>query len=93
MNYPKYEGGSKKEVRFIITPEDFSKITERFPESSQYYLPLMIGYYTGLRISETFALTWDDINLEDRSLTVNKITVKRNFGVDIRQAVKKKGKK
>ena len=32
-----------KETRFIITPEQFSTIIERFPASSPYYLPLMIG--------------------------------------------------
>ena len=53
----------------------------------------MIGYYTGLRISEAFALTWDDIDLKKRTITVNKITVKRNFGTDVRKAVAIKGKK
>ena len=53
----------------------------------------MIGFYTGLRISEAFALTWDDINLQQRTLTVNKQVIKRNFGADVRQAAQKKGKK
>lgn len=93
VKYPKFEKQNKKEVRYIIKPDEFATITERFPESSQFYIPLMIGYYTGLRISETFALTWDDIDLENRTLTVNKITIKRNFGADVRKAVEKKGKK
>ena len=33
---------------------------------------LMIGYYAGLRISETCALTWDDIDFENKIMTVNK---------------------
>ena len=53
----------------------------------------MIGFYTGLRISEAFALTWDDIDLENKTLTVNKQIVKRNFGADVRKAVEKTGKK
>ena len=53
----------------------------------------MIGFYTGLRISEAFALTWDDIDLENKTLTVNKQVVKRNFGADVRKAVEKTGKK
>lgn len=92
IKYPKYEQ-QKKDVRYIITPDDFKRIIDRFPSTSQFYIPLMIGYYTGLRISETFALTWDDIDLENRTITVNKITVKRNFGADVRKAVDKKGKK
>lgn len=94
IKYPKYTKDSKKDVRYIIEPETFQRITERFPETSQFYIPLMIGYYTGLRIGETFALTWDDIDLKNRTITVNKITVKRNFGADVRKAASKKnGKK
>jgi integrase len=93
IKYPKYEKSKNKEVRYIITPNDFATITERFPTESQFYIPLMIVYYTGLRISEAFALTWDDIDLDNRTLTVNKITVKRNFGADVRKVVEKKGKK
>lgn len=92
VKYPKYDG-PKKNTRFIITPEDFSRIITRFDQKSQYHLPLMIGYYTGLRISETFGLTWDDIDMEKRTLSVNKITVKRNYGVDVREVLKQKGKK
>ena len=50
----------------------------------------MIGYYTGLRISECFALTWDDIDFDNKTLSVNKITVKRNHGVDARKMQGKK---
>lgn len=53
----------------------------------------MIGFYTGLRISEAFALTWDDIDFEKRTLSVNKQVVKPNFGADVRKVVEKKGKK
>lgn len=89
IHYPKYQKDSRAEQRFIIEPEDFKRIIERFPEGNIFYLPLMIGYYTGLRISEAFALTWDDIDLDSRTLTVNKITVKRNRTTENRKAAKK----
>lgn len=92
IKYPKYSGKSK-DVRFVISKEDFRTILNRFPESSPFHIPLLIGYYTGLRISECFGLTWNDINFENRTITVNKITVKRNYGVDVRQVLKQKGKK
>ena len=53
----------------------------------------MIGFYTGLRISEAFALTWDNIDFENKTLTVNKQVVKRNFGADVRKVVEQKGKR
>lgn len=77
----------------MIRPDDFNKILERFPEGSHFHIPLLIGYYTGLRISEAFALTWEDINLEKRELSVNKTVLKRNYGVDVRKVLEQKGKK
>ncbi|RHS90179.1 site-specific integrase [Clostridium sp. AM42-4] len=88
---PKFEKQPKERV--IIPPEDFKKILERFPSSTPFYLPLMIGYYTGLRISETFALCWSDIDFENRTLSVTKSVVKRNYGVDVRKVMEQKGKK
>ena len=77
VKMPKFQ--PKDSERYIISPEDFSRIISRFPEGNIFYLPLMIGYYTGLRISEVFALTWDDIDMEKRTISVNKITIKRNM--------------
>lgn len=62
-------------------------------EGNRFHIPLLIGWNCGLRISETFGLTWDDIDFENKTLTVNKQTVKRNYGVDVREVLKKKGKK
>lgn len=41
----------------------------------QYYA-LLIGYYTGMRISEVYGLTWDCIDFEHETITVKQI-VKR----------------
>lgn len=56
-------------------------------------MSIPIGYYTGVRISECFGLTWDDVDFENRTININKITVKRNHGLDVRQVLKTKGKK
>ena len=39
---------------------------------TEFYYPLMVAVFTGLRRSELLALTWKDINLEERYLSVNK---------------------
>ncbi|MEG1293888.1 MAG: tyrosine-type recombinase/integrase, partial [Clostridium sp.] len=88
---PKFE--RKPKERYIISPEEFRKILDRFPEDNIFHLPLMIGYYTGLRISEAFGLTWDDINFENHTLIVSKTILKRNYGVDVRKVLEQKGKK
>lgn len=90
VKFPKVE--RKPRERIILTMDEWQQIIDRF-QGTRYYIPLMIGFYTGLRISESFALTWDDIDLENKILTVNKQIVKRNFGVDVRKVVEQKGKR
>lgn len=63
---------TRRKVRHPLTPEQIEKIFERFPESHTSYIPLMIGYHCGLRIGETFALTWDDIDLNNGFININK---------------------
>ena len=88
---PKVE--KPKKERIILTLDEWQRIISRFPESSRYHIPLLIGFYTGLRISEAFALTWEDIDFDNKAISVNKQIVKRNFGADVRKVVEQKGKK
>jgi len=90
VKFPKVERPPRE--RIILTLDEWNTIINRF-RNTRFYIPLMIGFYTGLRISETFALTWDDIDLQNRTLSVNKQIVKRNFGADIRKAAQKQGKR
>lgn len=90
VKFPKVE--KKPRERIILTLDEWGQIHDRF-QNTRYYIPLMIGFYTGLRISETFGLTWDDIDFDKRKISVNKQIVKRNFGADVRKVVEKKGKK
>jgi len=53
-----------------LSPNQMKQIFERFPEGSSSYLPILIGYKCGLRISETFGLTWDCIDFTAKKLTV-----------------------
>ena len=91
VKIPKFEKNPYERV--VLTNEEFERIIERFPADSRFHIPLMIGYYTGLRISECFGLTWDDIDLKKRTISVNKQSVKRNYGVDVRRVLDEKGKK
>ena len=69
----------KKKDTALITDEDFQKIIERFPAGSRYYMYLMLGWHCGLRIGECAGLTWEDINLDNRTLTVNRQAVQAFF--------------
>ncbi len=55
-----------------LTKEQTTAIFDRFPVSSSSHLPLMIGLHCGLRLGEVFALTWDDIDLTEKKISINK---------------------
>ena len=76
VRFPKYEKGNQP-VHVYIPPENMSAIFDRF-RNSPFYVPLMIGYHTGVRISECFGLTWDDINLEERTIRIERQTINRD---------------
>lgn len=60
----------------IITTQDYMKIIERFPLGSTFYMPVVISFNTGLRAGEVCALTWNDIDFENKTLTVNKTEIR-----------------
>ena len=55
----------------IITYEQYIKLTDYLKQKGNpALLPIQIAYYTGLRIGEACALTWQDIDLDNQCLTV-----------------------
>lgn len=66
-------------MKVIVTPEDFERMKERFPFGNRYHIPLLLGFHTGLRTGEVCGLTWDDIDFEKETLTVNKQALRRTF--------------
>ena len=53
-----------------LSKDTMKRIFERFPEGSSSYIPLMIGYRCGLRIGEVYALTWDNVDLDNQTITI-----------------------
>lgn len=84
---------NKEQGREVIPLEEYNAIISEMERYPHFKIAIMIGWYAGLRISETFGLTWDNIDFENKTITVDHQIVKRNFGVDVRQAYKKTGKK
>lgn len=73
------ENTANQSKRVVISDAVMQKIYDRFPyntesykDSHPSYLPLRIAYECGLRLGEVFALTWDDIDLGRKLLTVNR---------------------
>lgn len=74
ITMPKYEKKENDGVK-TITLDEYNSIIQRFPESSDYYLPIVIGFYTGARIGEILALTWNDIDLKKKTININKTLI------------------
>ena len=57
----------------VITYEQYIKLTDYLKQKENpALLPIQIAYYTGLRIGEACALTWQDIDLNNQCLTVRR---------------------
>lgn len=63
---------TKCEPHIIVSANIMEEIYKRFPFGSSAYIPLRLGYECGLRIGETFGLTWDCVDLEKKYILVNK---------------------
>lgn len=64
-------------IQLNLSLEDIEKILARFKNSPYQYYGLLISYYTGLRVSEVYGLTWDCVDFENMTLTVDKSCKKR----------------
>lgn len=77
LKLPKYDE-PPKDVAHIFTTEEINTILDRFKNNHCVYYAFLTAYCTGLRIAEVFALTWDDIDLNNKTITVNKNILKKN---------------
>lgn len=73
VKLPKLENKKARSAPHVFIPqEEIDKIFERFPKGSTAYIPLMFGYKCGMRIGEAFAVTWDDVDFDNATVTVSK---------------------
>lgn len=69
---PEYPSGENDDTDKVLTPEQVNNLLNEYSCYRPLYTVIMIGYHCGLRISETLGLTWDDIDLNKKTLSVNK---------------------
>lgn len=55
-----------------LEASQMERIFARFPEGTSSYIPLMLGYHCGMRLSEVFALTWDDVSFDHRTIRISR---------------------
>jgi len=69
VRLPKYEEITAEKKPF--TKKELDKIFEYFTEEHKIYIPIMIAYFTGMRVGEILALTWDDIDFSNNTIHVH----------------------
>ena len=80
VHIPRYEVVTGDPAH-IFTQEEIERILNRFKDNHSIYYAFLTAYYTGMRVSEVYALTWDCVDFEKKTITVNKNIIKKNkFG-------------
>lgn len=77
LKLPKYDI-PPEDPAHIFTNEEINLILDRFKNNHCVYYAFLTAYFTGLRIAEVFALTWDDIDFYNKTISINKNILKKN---------------
>lgn len=82
VNMPKYDEKIKETSDLkIISYDNFNQILNRFPFGSSFYIPLQIAFHTGMRGGEITALKWENVDLENKIISVNYTLVSKGKGI------------
>ncbi len=77
LKLPKYDI-PPEDPAHIFTNEEINLILDRFKNNHCVYYAFLTAYCTGLRVAEVFALTWEDIDFYNKTISVNKNILKKN---------------
>lgn len=62
----------KNDITHIYSSEEINKIINRFNKNKTFVYSFLTACYTGMRTGEVFALTWNDIDFENKTIRVTK---------------------
>lgn len=80
--FDNYRNEDKKEMKFI-TLDQFNQLMEVVDDEAFRTLFIVL-FYMGCRIGEASALTWEDVNFEENTLSINKtVTTKTKVADEI----------
>lgn len=60
----------KNDIKHLYTQEEIDLILKRFENNDTFTCAFLTSCYTGMRTGEVFALTWEDIDLENCIINV-----------------------
>ncbi len=61
----------RSEVKHLYSQDEIDMILNRFKKDETFTCAFLTSCFTGMRTGEVFALTWDDIDLENRIIKIN----------------------
>lgn len=64
-----FPSASLDKVR-VFSPDEIKTIFSHFGPDHQFHMPLLLGYYCGMRLGECLALTWNHVDLQSHSIAV-----------------------
>lgn len=70
----------KRQYKSLLTQDQWEAIINFITPDSNFYLPLMICYYTGCRVGEALGLLWDNIDFKTNSMTIDHQIAHLNVG-------------
>lgn len=75
----RYMLSASEQKQFLDEASKFLDVTNLCRRGYYYYPMVYFLYWTGLRIGERCALTWDSVNFNNKSITINKtVTIDSN---------------
>ncbi|MEY8737991.1 tyrosine-type recombinase/integrase [Lactobacillus sp. AN1001] len=87
VNKPKTK--AKRSKRNYLDPDELKQFLEISKKSLEQYTAFRLLAYSGMRIGEMLALSWDDVNFIDNTISVNKTVSRDASGLSV-QAPKTK---
>lgn len=68
VTIPRYDKLPTKVRAF--TKEEINTIFTKFDNEHRFHMPIILSYLTGMRLGECLALTWDDVDMKNRTIHV-----------------------
>lgn len=65
----------------IFSPQQIKKLFARYPFKHKLHTPMMLSYYTGMRVGECLSLKWSDVDLTKATICVHSTLVMDSQGV------------
>lgn len=73
---PKKKDYTEQEEKKTLELNEYQRILDKYPFGHKYHIVLQLAFYTGMRVSEVCALTWDNIDFQNKNISVKRILYK-----------------